>query len=45
MSTPGALPLLHGLAVLSLMVGTGAVYLALVRVFPVEWLYYHYFVR
>ena len=33
------------LAALALLVSTAAVYMALIRPFPVEWLYYHYFLR
>ena len=36
---------LYLLATLALLVGTAAVYMALIRPFPVEWLYYHYFIR
>ena len=39
------LVLLYVLAVVALAIGTGAVYLTLVPVFPVAWLYYHYFAR
>lgn len=45
MTTMPALLVLYGLTLLSLLVGTGAIYLALVRSFPVTWLYYHYFAR
>lgn len=37
--------MLYLLAVVALVIGTGAIYLALIPVFPVAWLYYHYFVR
>ena len=33
------------LAIIALAVGTAAVYMALLQQFPVQWLYYHYFVR
>lgn len=33
------------LAIVALLVGTAAVYMALIRPFPVKWLYYHYFIR
>lgn len=33
------------LALLAFLVGTAAIYMALIRPFPVEWLYYHYFLR
>src|SRR5688500_5657613 len=36
---------LYGFAILALLVGTGAVYMALIKPFPVQWLYYHYFLR
>ena len=36
---------LYLLAVIALLVGTAAIYMALIKPFPVEWLYYHYFVR
>ncbi len=29
----------------ALLVGTAAIYMALIEVFPVHWLYYHYFIR
>ena len=37
--------ILYLLAVTALLVGTAAIYMALVQVFPVQWLYYHYFIR
>ncbi|MFW5877097.1 MAG: DUF3179 domain-containing (seleno)protein [Myxococcota bacterium] len=37
--------LIYALAGLSLVVGTGGVYLALIRSLPTTWLYYHYFAR
>jgi hypothetical protein len=33
------------LAIISLAVGTAAIYMALLSIFPVKWLYYHYFIR
>jgi len=36
---------LYLLATVALLVGTAAIYMALLRPFPVQWLYYHYFVR
>lgn len=33
------------LALLALTIGTAAIYMALIEVFPVKWLYYHYFIR
>jgi hypothetical protein len=36
---------LYILAIVALLVGTGAIYMALIRPFPVQWLYYHYFLR
>jgi len=37
--------ILYLLATIALLVGTAAIYMALVQVFPVQWLYYHYFIR
>lgn len=37
--------ILYILAAISLMVGTAAIYMALIKSFPVSWLYYHYFIR
>lgn len=37
--------ILYLLAIASVLVGTAAIYMALMKPFPVEWLYYHYFVR
>ncbi len=37
--------LLYILALIALLVGTAAIYMALLKAFPVQWLYYHYFVR
>jgi hypothetical protein len=37
--------ILYLLAILALLVGTAAIYMALIKPFPVQWLYYHYFVR
>ena len=36
---------LYVLAISALLVGTAAVYMALLKPFPVQWLYYHYFIR
>ena len=36
---------LYVLAIIALLVGTAAVYMALLKPFPVQWLYYHYFIR
>lgn len=36
---------LYVLAIVALLVGTAAIYMALLKQFPVEWLYYHYFIR
>lgn len=33
------------LAIVSLLVGTAAIYMALIEAFPVSWLYWHYFIR
>ena len=33
------------LALLALIIGTAAIYMALIEIFPVNWLYYHYFIR
>jgi hypothetical protein len=37
--------LFYLLAILSLAIGTAAIYMALIQSFPVQWLYYHYFIR
>lgn len=37
--------ILYFFAIISLLVGTAAIYMALIKSFPVEWLYYHYFIR
>ena len=37
--------LFYLLALLALLIGTGAIYMALIESFPVKWLYYHYFIR
>jgi hypothetical protein len=37
--------LFYLLAVLALATGTAAIYMALSETFPVQWLYYHYFIR
>ena len=36
---------LYVLAIVALLVGTAAIYMALIKPFPVHWLYYHYFLR
>lgn len=36
---------LYLLALIALFVGTAAIYMAMIKPFPVEWLYYHYFIR
>jgi len=36
---------LYLLAAIALLIGTAAIYMALVKAFPVQWLYYHYFIR
>ena len=36
---------LYLMALVALLVGTGAIYMALIKPFPIEWLYYHYFIR
>ena len=33
------------LAIIALLVSTAAIYMALIKPFPVQWLYYHYFIR
>jgi len=37
--------ILYLLATIALLVGTAAIYMALIQIFPVQWLYYHYFIR
>jgi hypothetical protein len=37
--------LLSTLTIIALMVATAAVSMALLKPFPIEWLYYHYFIR
>lgn len=37
--------ILYILAFTALIIGTAAIYMALIEVFPVSWLYYHYFIR
>ncbi len=37
--------LLYLLAVIALATGTAAITMAMIKPFPVEWLYYHYFIR
>lgn len=37
--------LFYLLAVIALATGTAAIYMALIKPFPVQWLYYHYFIR
>lgn len=39
------LVLFYLLAITSLLIGTAAIYMALIEAFPVKWLYYHYFIR
>lgn len=36
---------LYALALIALAIGTAAIYMALLRPFPVSWLYHHYFLR
>lgn len=36
---------LYILAIGAILVGTAAIYMAFLKVFPVKWLYYHYFIR
>lgn len=36
---------LYLLAIVALLIGTAAIYMTMIRPFPVEWLYYHYFIR
>lgn len=36
---------LYLLSIIALLVATAAVYMALLEPFPVQWLYYHYFIR
>ena len=36
---------LYLLSIIALLVATAAVYMALLKPFPVQWLYYHYFIR
>jgi hypothetical protein len=36
---------LYMLAIIALLIGTAALYMAMIRIFPVEWLYYQYSVR
>ena len=36
---------LYLLSIIALLVGSAAVYMALLKPFPVQWLYYHYFIR
>ena len=37
--------ILYLLTTIALLVSTAAIYMALIRPFPVQWLYYHYFIR
>ncbi len=37
--------LFYFLAVIAMATGTAAIYMALINSFPVQWLYYHYFIR
>ena len=39
------LAVLYLLSVIALATGTAAIYMALIKFFPVQWLYYHYFIR
>ena len=36
---------LYLLAIVALLIGAAAIYMAMIKPFPVEWLYYHYFIR
>lgn len=33
------------LSIAAFLIGTAAIYMALIEIFPVSWLYYHYFIR
>lgn len=37
--------ILYLLSFIALLVGTAAIYMAMIKPFPVQWLYYHYFIR
>ena len=37
--------ILYLIATIALLVGTAAIYMALIKAFPVQWLYYYYFIR
>jgi hypothetical protein len=37
--------LFYLLAIIALATGTAAIYMALIKSFPAQWLYYHYFIR
>ena len=37
--------LFYLLAIIALATGTAAIFMALIKSFPVQWLYYHYFIR
>lgn len=37
--------LFYLIAIIALAMGTAAIYMALIKSFPVQWLYYHYFIR
>ena len=37
--------ILYLLAIVALLTGAAAIYMAMIKPFPVEWLYYHYFIR
>ncbi len=37
--------ILYLLAIIALLVGAAAIYMAMIKPFPVEWLYYHYHIR
>ena len=43
--TADMLAILYLLAIVALASGTSAIYMARVKPFPVQWLYYHYFIR
>ncbi len=37
--------ILYMFAIIALLVGTAAIYMAMIKPFPLQWLYYHYFIR
>ena len=37
--------LFYGFAFIALIIGTAAIYMAMIERFPVSWLYHHYFIR